>query len=42
MMKKERDKSIQTDFKIFTEESKGCNYYLPDLKSDCNNGVKRL
>ena len=25
-----------------TEESKGCNYYLPDLKSDCNNGVKLL
>jgi hypothetical protein len=25
-----------------TEESKGCNYYLPDLKSDCNNGGKLL
>ena len=25
-----------------TEESKGCNYHLPDLKSDCNNGVKLL
>jgi hypothetical protein len=24
-----------------TEESKGCNYYLPDLKSDCNIGVKK-
>jgi hypothetical protein len=25
-----------------TEESKGCNYHLPDLNSDCNNGVKLL
>ena len=25
-----------------TEESKGYNYYLPDLKSDCNNGGKLL
>jgi hypothetical protein len=25
-----------------TEENKGCNYYLPDLKSDCNNGGKLL
>jgi hypothetical protein len=25
-----------------TEESKGCKYYLPDLKSDCNNGGKLL
>ena len=25
-----------------TEQSKGCNYYLPDLKSDCNNGGKLL
>jgi hypothetical protein len=25
-----------------TEESKGCNYYFPDLKSDCNNGGKLL
>ena len=25
-----------------TEESKGCNYYLSDLKSDCNNGGKLL
>jgi hypothetical protein len=24
------------------EESKGCNYYLSDLKSDCNNGGKLL
>jgi hypothetical protein len=23
-----------------TEASKGCNYYLSDLKSDCNNGIK--
>ena len=25
-----------------TEERKGCNYYLPYLKSDCNNGGKLL
>ena len=23
-----------------TEASKGCNYYLSDLKSECNNGIK--
>ena len=30
------------DTRSKSEESKGCNYYLPDLKSDCNNGVKLL
>ena len=25
-----------------TEERKGCNYYLPDLKSDCNHGGKYI
>jgi hypothetical protein len=25
-----------------TEERKGCNYYLPDPKSNCNNGGKLL
>ena len=25
-----------------TDASKGCNYYLSDLKSDCNNGIKLL
>jgi hypothetical protein len=32
---------IDTDL-LKTEASKGCNYYLSDLKSECNNGTKLL
>jgi hypothetical protein len=30
------------DTKSKTDAIKGRNYYLSDLKSDCNNGIKLL
>jgi hypothetical protein len=33
---------IDTVTESKTEESKGCNYYLSEVKSDCNKGKKLL
>jgi hypothetical protein len=42
MNKKNPEQISSENCQSKTEESKGCNYHLLDLKSDCKNGIKTI